>query len=487
MPTQQAGFYDYDVAEEDFKRRQAVANAMQQASMEPLQQTPGAPTHWSSVLAKLVQGYGALKDQEKLKEDKTAFAAQSQKDLVGGLQQFFDTSQGHQKDLYGPTPDGGVLPPAQVPGDPKKAIFEALAARHPQVRQLAMQQLTGMGKQQLSPKDLLAVSTPESVMANPNDPSKWQPKRELKGVTPGEVLLDASGRIAQPGEVPQGRPMPQAPQTPQTPGGYAYTGGQPLPGSGARPPMVPPLGGAAGMPPQSTPEPSAMRGTGWETVTIGGDLYQKTATGLRKLDNAPKVNIATNINSGENAFMKGIGEDSAKLVTNARNAKVQAQQDIVTADRLEGLFKQGVVTGPTANIAIAASALADTLKLPGVREKLGASEEFKAIVGRQAAAALSGPGGAKMTDKDMELFLSQYPQLTNSSQGIPAVIKAVRDNAQQKINYADSMEKSLQETYPEAARLLGVTPSAMPYPAQAPAGTGNARRRTFNPSTGKIE
>jgi hypothetical protein len=305
----------------------------------------------------------------------------------------------------------------KVSGDRKKAIFDALASNHPVLRDLAMQQLKEEGKSQLTPKDLLTISTPESVLADINNPGAWKPKRELKAVAPGEVLLDSSGNFATPGN----------------PGG------------------TPP----------------------WQTTKIAGDLYQQSATGLKKLDNAPKVtnNISLNpVMKGESKFMEQLGEDTGKMVTAARQAKQLGQQTLVMADRLTQLQQKGVFTGPTANIAVAASALADTLKLPGVREKLASSEEFKSLIGKQAAAALSGPGGGKMTDKDMELFLSQYPQLTNSSVGIPAIIQAVTTAAQQQIGYANQVETNLRKNYPEAARLWDVAPTNVGFPNPANAG-----------------
>jgi len=415
MPT-----YDFETEADAIKRKQAIADAMQASALRPMEMPtqPGVKLSGVNVLAKLLEGYVAGKKSDEAKSERSALSQRYGDELRSGMEQYYKTMQGYEAPSMAMAPgEGGTPQMVKVSGDRKKAIFDALASNHPVLRDLAMSQLKEEGKSQLTPKDLLTISTPESVLANTNNPGAWKPKRELKAVAPGEVLLDSSGNFATPGN----------------PGG------------------TPP----------------------WQTTKIAGDLYQQSATGLKKLDNAPKVtnNISLNpVMKGESKFMEQLGEDTGKMVTAARQAKQLGQQTLVMADRLTQLQQKGVFTGPTANIAVAASALADTLKLPGVREKLASSEEFKSLIGKQAAAALSGPGGGKMTDKDMELFLSQYPQLTNSSVGIPAIIQAVTTAAQQQIGYANQVETNLRKNYPEAARLWDVAPTNVGFPNPANAG-----------------
>jgi hypothetical protein len=415
MPT-----YDFETEADAIKRKQAIADAMQASALRPMEMPtqPGVKLSGVNVLAKLLEGYVAGKKSDEAKSERSALSQRYGDELRSGMEQYYKTMQGYEAPSMAMAPgEGGTPQMVKVSGDRKKAIFDALASNHPVLRDLAMQQLKEEGKSQLTPKDLLTISTPESVLADINNPGAWKPKRELKAVAPGEVLLDSSGNFATPGN----------------PGG------------------TPP----------------------WQTTKIAGDLYQQSATGLKKLDNAPKVtnNISLNpVMKGESKFMEQLGEDTGKMVTAARQAKQLGQQTLVMADRLTQLQQKGVFTGPTANIAVAASALADTLKLPGVREKLASSEEFKSLIGKQAAAALSGPGGGKMTDKDMELFLSQYPQLTNSSVGIPAIIQAVTTAAQQQIGYANQVETNLRKNYPEAARLWDVAPTNVGFPTPANAG-----------------
>ena len=162
--------------------------------------------------------------------------------------------------------------------------------------------------------------------------------------------------------------------------------------------------------------------------------------------------------------MEVIGDAEAKAVVAARDAKKIGQQTMATADRMEQLVKSGTFSGPLANVAVTASALTNAFNQPGVRQTLANSEEFKGIVGKEAAAALTGPGGAKMTDKDMELFLSQYPQLTNSQQGQQALINSIRKAATRNIEYANEVEKRIRKLKPEAATLFDLDPSLEEFP-----------------------
>ena len=116
------------------------------------------------------------------------------------MEQYYKTMQGYEVPSPSTAPGAdGTLQMVKVPGDRKKAIFDALASNHPALRDLAMQQLKEEGKNQLTPKDLLSIATPESVLANTSNPAAWKPKRELKAYAPGEVLLDSSGNYATPG------------------------------------------------------------------------------------------------------------------------------------------------------------------------------------------------------------------------------------------------------------------------------------------------
>ena len=281
---------------------------------------------------------------------------------------------------------------------------------------MAIQQLKEEGKNQLTPKDLLSIATPESVLADTANPATWKPKRELKAFAPGEVLLDSSGNYATPGNP-----------------------------SGQQP---------------------------FDLKTIGGDLYQTSATGYKKLDNAPKVTVHNAVNMGDNALMKKLGESTAELINNARTGKQQAQQMQFTANRLEELNNKGVFSGPTANVATTIGAFAQTLGVPVDRSKLGRSEEYNAILAQQVAKVLTAGNGVgrSMTDEDRKRFEQQFPQLVSTPQGRRQIIGMLRNSASQDMRYANQVEANLRKNYPEAARLWDVAPTNIGFPTPVNAG-----------------
>ena len=414
MPT-----YDFETEADAIKRKQAIADALQQSALAPMQmpQQPGVKLSGVNVLAKLLEGYVAGKKSDEAKSERAALSQRYGDELKSGMEQYYKTMQGYETPSMALAPnEDGTPQMVKVPGDRKKAIFDALASNHPVLRDLAMQQLKEEGKNQLTPKDLLTISTPESVLASINNPGAWKPKRELKAVAPGEVLLDSSGNFATPGN----------------PGG------------------TPP----------------------WQTTKIAGDLYQQSATGLKKLDNAPKVTVHNAVNMGDNALMKKLGESTAELINTARTGKQQAQQMMFTAQRLEELNGKGVFSGPTANVATTLGAFAQTLGVPVDQNKLGRSEEYNAILAQQVAKVLTAGNGVgrSMTDEDRKRFEQQFPQLVSTPQGRQQIIGMLRNSAAQDLQYANQVEANLRKNYPEAARLWDVAPTNVGFPTPANAG-----------------
>ena len=414
MPT-----YDFETEADAIKRKQAIADALQQSALAPMQMPtqPGVKLSGVNVLAKLLEGYVAGKIADEAKSERAALSQRYGDELRSGVEQYYKTMQGYETPSMALAPNEDGSPQmVKVPGDRKKAIFDALASNHPVLRDLAMTQLKEESKNQLTPKDLLSIATPESVLANITNPAAWKPKRELKAFAPGEVLLDAAGNYATPGN-PSGQP---------------------------------PFG----------------------LQTIGGDLYQVSPTGLKKLDNAPKVNVTNTINTGDNALMKKLGESTADLIDAARKGKQQAQQMLFTANRLEELNNKGVFSGPTANIATTLGAFAQTLGVPVDQNKLGRSEEYNAILAQQVAKVLTaGSGvGRSMTDEDRKRFEQQFPQLVSTPQGRQQIIGMLRNSAAQDMQYANQVEANLRKNYPEAARLWDVAPTNIGFPTPANAG-----------------
>lgn len=433
MPTQP---FDYDIQMASLKRRQAMIDAMTGQVTKP---TPGQMVGnrfvgpgIADAVAKVLSAYFLSQHQDKLDTDTKDMQGQYNTGLQDALQKYERTRFGTPAKMaasMAPTTDNDPANPKQIEvspasvGDPRKAAIEAIVSSYGPLREIGLNDLKEAGKQGITLKDLLPHANPTSIPTMlQQGVSGFKPKVEVKDVEPGKVLLDAGGQVF----TPQG----------------------------------------ASLSPQGGP--------GWGLETINGDLYQRSATGLKKHDNSPRITITpvTNvINKGEETFMKQFGEQTAKQIGDVQVAKANAQRMLTTADRLESLNKAGTFSGPTANIATSIGQFANALGVPVDQKKLSNSQEYAAVLGKQVAQVLTaGSGvGRSMTDADREAFMSQFPTLINSPEGRQRIIGMLRDSARQDVEYANQVHKNLTATYPEAARLFNVLPSTQGFPAPNPA------------------
>lgn len=389
MPT-----YDFETEADAIKRKQAIADALQQSALQPLQlpTQPGVKLSGVNVLAKLLEGYVAGKKSDEAKADRTALSQRYGDELKSGMEQYYKTMQGYETPsmVLAPNEDGSPQM-VKVPGDRKKAIFDALASNHPVLRDLAMQQLKEEGKNTLTPKDLLTIATPESVLANPNNTSGWKPKRELKAVAPGEVLLDSSGNFATPGNP-----------------------------SGVAP---------------------------WTTTNIGGDLYQRSATGLKKLDNAPKVNVNANpVIMGQRAGTQEYFKNAAQQVGDMGKQANASQQLLHTLNTLEQLHKAGINSNITSG---AATALQNFAQQMGVRvdsARLANTEAYNSLITDLWQRSVAQYGGNRgVTQSEAEEIKKLTPLASTSSQAREQLFALQRNVAIRNIEAYKQANKSFAQ------------------------------------------
>lgn len=373
--------YDYDTEEESLKRRQAILDSMRQSASQPLGlvQAGGmsAAPGLGSVLGKLGQQFLAQYGDKKLKEERAGLAERSREDMRKGFEGFYRTAEGYEAPsmAMAPGPDG--KPATQkVPGDKRRAIFEALASGHPVLRQFAMQQLEQEGKGGITAKDLLGIAAPTSVFENPNDPSKWRGKRDI-----GEV------------------------------GGTIYD--------------------------KDKLETVQLGGARPEQRMINGDLYEVSpSTGqFKKLDNAPK--ISTNVSvGGPNVIM---GKGQTKLSEALANAAVQdtqtANQQAQAANQaLSAIHRLKEVSnsyqGPLAPAAVWMGQLADSLGIPVDKQKLANSETFSSEANQMWLSAMNAAGGARgLTEVESNRIARALPSLLQTREGREQMFKMIESRA----------------------------------------------------------
>ena len=449
MP-QQVNLYGYDTEVEDLRRRQAMADALLGQSMQAPQGVTvggmGAGPHWTSALANMVSGYGAGKANASIKEDRTALSDRYAKDLSEGMDRYRRTSEGFTAPPLITRP--GVDP--ITPGDPTKAIMDAMSSNHPVLQNFGMQEYARRAEGQLTPKDLAGFATPTSVLNSGGNPQGFAPKVNIQNMPAGGVALDDAGSVFTPGQgQPQGAP---------------------------RIPMAAPQNSPQAIPmaaPQA--EENLPWGVGWRTVRIGNDLYQETAAGLKKLDDAPNMTVNNNQPNPESMFMQTLGRDMATETAAVFKRKETAENTMRLLDRLETLNNEDTYSGPTANLALGLSAFSKTIGLPVDETQLTNSETYKAALAAQIASYLtSGAGvGRSLTDADRKAIENQFPQLVATPEGRQKIIGMMRDASRREIQYGLETRDKLRANFPEAARLWDAMPVGMGYtPPSTLEGTG---------------
>ena len=407
--------YNYDLQAEDIARKQKIAEALQQASLQPVQAAQNlgpmaSQTHWTNGLAKMVQAYLGAKGQSEATEKKAALGQQYQQDLAAGMQQYDKTSRGYSSPMSEDS-GGNVIAAQDVKADPRKAIFDAMASNHPVLRDFAMKQMAEQAKGQVTAKDLLPYANPSQLMQNPADPTKWGSKSNL-GEVDGMVYDKDNRKVVQ-------------------------------------------LGG---------PAPTFKM--------VDGDRYQVSpSTGAeKKLDNAPRItnNVSTNVvNKGETKFLEGVGTANAKDFSEAKAAKVAAQRTMQSMQKLEQLDAQGVYSGPQAAPAMYVGSLLDGMGMKVDTKRLATSQAYQGELLANLGAQLTGSLARSTTDKDMEILKAPLPQLIASPEGRAALRRQAIAKAQEQIQYADGVQAKMIEAYPEAARLLDTSPGQVPVPTRS--------------------
>ena len=427
-------FSNYEAEDENLKRRQAIYDALRMRSLQAPQVVSvggmGAAPSPLSALANILGAYAAQKGDEQVLAEKNALSGKRAEDLRTGLEAYDKAS----RDRWEEPGADQAGPPQLIKGDRRKAIFEALASQHPLLQKLGMSQLEAEGKGALTAKDLLPYASRQGIASMVQGGlGGFQPKRDIGEV--GGIVYDKDNL-----------------QTME-------------------------LGG---------PKPTQK--------VVNGDLYElNPSTGQwKKLDNAPKISNTTNVSlspviKGESKFMEGIGTAAAQDAIQAKQAKVHAQRTIQSMDKLEQLDRQGVFSGPTANLAMTVGSLADALGVPVDKAKLSNSQAYQGELMGQLANQLTGSLARSTTDKDMEILKAPLPQLLNSPEGRAALRRQAKAKAEEQIQYANQVQMNLSQQYPEAGRLFEITPGQVPVPQRSDVQPGGGAVRRYNPATGRIE
>jgi hypothetical protein len=422
--------YDYNVEEEELKRKEAIAQAMMAQGM----QMPGGTemvgdravkkSPLEGVL-KVLQAVVGAKGLEKASDERKELGTRYKQDLTSGMAQFMGNMEGSAPVTLpggeGTDAYGGTM---EYKANPKKAIMDAMASNHPVVQQLGMAGLTNMfkDKKDLTVKDLLAHATPESQreMVRTGLTSAFKPDPKLVGINGGDALRDPEGNVRAPGQGP-GTPAPagDAPQF-SIPKGYSFLGQQP------------------GVQYLKAPD---------------GDTYAQTQGGMKKLDTVPKTTVNTTVNPanvhvhGQKAGMEAWSKKAADTVTDMSESARQSVKLMTQLNNLEQLTAGGTAQGPQADASTFLRGLAAASGIKVDENKLNNSQSFNSVATQAWAALMQQNGGARgLVKEESEKLAQSLPSLIQTPQGRAQITAVLRQQAQQNIVDA----KKANEEYAKA-------------------------------------
>jgi hypothetical protein len=415
---------DFEQEQERLLRKRKIAEAMLGSAIKPMNTNlpdGGTLPSWAP-LAKGLQAWMAKRNMDKIDTADQANNARGDEMLRTGVQDVVNAQalrpgpQAAPADGVGPIDE---MSPDMVQSKQREAVIRAMSAGHPQLRQLG-QFLFQEGlkkKEGLTAKDVLPhadADTAERIGASvvPG----FKAKRDVKVLGPG-VAVNDSGNIH---ELKPGAPAP-----------------------GQAPAQLPPI-------PQGMVDMGTAEGHRIVKDPKTGDIYQQTGTGLKLVNDAPKTTVVNNnrlVNQAESEFLKTVGKGAGDEVNDARKLRKSAQEAILSMQQLEQIEARpgGVTnTGALADMTMAVGTIAAGFGMPVDRQKLANSQQYQGEVMQQLSGQLTGSLARSTTDKDMEILKAPRRQVTLK--------------AQERIAFADDIDRQLATQFPEAARINGSYP-----------------------------
>lgn len=393
--------YNYETEQNSIARRQKIADAMMSGQLLPQQQVghPSVQKSWLEALLPAAQAMLGNNMNKKLEARQTGLTDRYNKDLQDGMAAFGQTA--------------GT--------DRNKAIQDALASNHPVLREYAMKEAAKRAESALQAKDLVGISDPATVLANQQDTTKWQPKRDI-----GEV------------------------------GGMIYD--------------------------KNSLSSVQLQGPKPTTEVINGDLYETNAsTGQKKkLDNAPKISVPvhlSNVNQAQRAGMGAFFTNAAKKVDELGSLAQTATGLKQSLAELNNLDSQGIFSNATSGPATFLANIGQIAGVPVDTKKLGNTETYNAIITDVWQGLVSKYGGNKGVTKDEATEIKKMLPLAASSPGarkqINRILSNVADRQIQQYEHANqSFAKAAQADNPSLFDMgIGVyTPQpTAPNPTTKPA------------------
>lgn len=388
----------------ELERKRAIAEAMMQRSMQPVQPAQSgtsiaARTSPLAYLAQIFQAYRGRDLQKEVQGDTGKLAGQYNTGLQGAVQAYMQQRGGAPAQNFPPTfpndEEGNPMPSstkdATLP-NPMGAITSGMTSGYSPIRDLAKSDLAEQQKMQLTPKDLLGMKglDPQSqVLAARLLSANIPMETVLRFLEPGRDVRTVGDHVV---EVPRQQGLP-----PKSMGFFGTTttpqGGPAAPGT---PPGAPAAGGflPTGQPPTpaATPTdfplpPGARRQEGdppgvfrMKGADGADDVYETQyrgdkLTGYKKLDNAPKVTVNNEVKFG-NEWSKKQADLLSKKAEESHKAASDAAQDLGLLTSAAQAFNAGIKTGSFQELRNSIDRFAETAGFKSQDPKISNTDLF---------------------------------------------------------------------------------------------------------------
>ena len=425
-----------DTTQQEIATRQALAQALLQKGMSGGPQGQMISGHYVGpglgALVPFAQVVAGQKIGQEANTQAKSYEDTQREALRNDLAKFLTTHRGTPGEAMGPpTEEGGMGVTGAVPADPQAAILGAMTSRHPEMQKIGQSQLA----------TLFGPKTPEHFG---NPVTERGANGDLISVQYGNL----GNRRVVPGAVPFEKPMAVADR------------------------VIDPAKPTAPLADYST--------KGGETKTVNGDLYQVDSNGKwHKLDNAPKVNVSSNVRvEGQKQGLVEWSKLAAKTVSDMADQARGSVRMMGTLNQLERLDQSGVFTGPTSGAAEFVTNLGQSLGVKVDSNKLANSQTYASAAQEAVQGIIAGMGGNRsVTEKEAVQITKMAPSLLQSPQGRQQLTAYLRQIAQRQITEAQQAQKeysaALQTDNP-GAFTFGLSSAQLPMTNPLPPAQGAA-------------
>lgn len=423
---------------EESARRRKLLDAMNaQTQNTPLVGKDGGKQAMMHLLSNAINMYSRGKLDEQDAENKKQYSSQLGQETNSYLDRMSGKpgqvmTEGQASALMNDNQDPGLLA-EPIQRNPREAVTRALTSNLPEMQRLGQAGMAGLGKETLSPKDLLSASgySPESRV------------KAAQSGSLGDLLPEAKTHIV------NGRVVRDTGNSLTTAGDFRERYGP--------------------------------------DEQVGGETIQRElSTGkAHQVANRPaqvRVNNSPTF-AGQKAGFEEWSKSAAKTVGELAEQARSSTKILSQTNQMEALNKAGTVNGQLAPAAVFLGQLSTSVGIPLTKDlqaKLSNSETFGNTAAELWLATMNANGGSRgLVKEESERIANNLPALVQTPEGRAQIIAVMRQGAQQNIADAKTAQaeygKALQTQDP-GAFTYGLSSTQLPNTVPNPAAPGSVAK-----------